>query len=156
MDTNVVMLAIQDKLPKDMESQTIVRERLDKLDDKQRTELMQKLPSLNLKSPAFVFWVGSFLFGNLGVGRFMIGDTGLGIIRLVLLIVGVICQSIGLIGMLGAMVDEDREAALGGGVITTFGLIILLIVNIWWLVDLFVVGKKLRAQNMQKILSAIR
>lgn len=160
MDTNTIMLAIQDKLPQDMQSQAQVRERLEKLSDDKRNDLMRNLPNLKLKSPALVFWVGSFLFGNFGVGRFMIGDIGLGIVRLVLLIIGIICDLIGLAGMDGGMLlddgEEALEATLGGGIMATLGGIFMLITTIWWIVDLFIVGKKLRVQNMQKILNAIR
>lgn len=160
MDTNTIMLAIQDKLPQDTQSQAQVRDRLEKLSDDKRNDLMRNLPNLKLKSPALVFWVGSFLFGNFGVGRFMIGDIGLGIVRLALLIIGIICDLIGLAGMAGGMLLDDGEeafeAALGGGIMATIGGIFMLITIIWWIVDLFIVGKKLRAQNMQKILDAIR
>lgn len=156
MDTNTIMLAIQDKLPQDTQSQAQVRGRLEKLSDDKRNDLMRNLPNLTLKSPALVFWVGSFLFGNFGVGRFMIGDIGLGIVRLALLIIGIICQLIGFAGMVGGMLGEDEEIALGGGAIATLGTIIMIVTTIWWIVDLFIVGKKLRAQNMQKILNAIR
>lgn len=46
---------------------------------------------IKLKSPALVFWVGTFLFGAFGVGRFMIGDWVLGLIRLGITIVAMIC-----------------------------------------------------------------
>ncbi|EKT0454159.1 TM2 domain-containing protein [Campylobacter jejuni] len=71
---------------------------------------------IKLKSPALVFWVGTFLFGAFGVSRFMIGDRVLGII---------------------------------------YGL--LWLVNwIWWIVDMFLVGKKLRKQNFEKIANIIQ
>lgn len=42
---------------------------------------------LKLKSPALVFWVGTFLFGPFGVERFMIGDMVLGFVRLAFVII---------------------------------------------------------------------
>lgn len=160
MDTNTIMMAIQDKLPQDMQSQAQVRERLEKLSDDKRNDLMRKLPNLKLKSPAFVFWVGSFLFGTFGVGRFMIGDIGLGIVRLALQVIGFVCQLVGMAGMVGGLLLDDEEemidAIAGGGAMAIIGGIVMFIVVIWWIVDLFIVGKKLRAQNMQKILNAIR
>ena len=44
------------------------------LDNKKLDELAQKIPILNLKSPIFVFWVGSFIFGALDINRFMTGQ----------------------------------------------------------------------------------
>ena len=52
------------------------------LDNKKLDELAQKIPILNLKSPIFVFWVGSFIFGAFGVNRFMTGQIWLGVLKL--------------------------------------------------------------------------
>lgn len=139
-DTNTIMMLVQDKLPKDMTSLSNLRDRLDKLSDAKREELMQKLPTLNLKSPALVFWVGSFLFGHLGVGRFMIGDTLLGGIRLGLFIL--YCLGIG-------------GYEMGSTFFSAIGAIAQIAMWIWYIVDLFITGKKLRKKNLDKILLAI-
>ena len=141
MDTNSILLMLQDKLPKDIQSQQLLREKLDNLNDAQRDELMLKLPSLNLTSPALVFWVGSFLFGNFGVGRFMIGDTLLGGIRL----------GIWIILTLIATFSPDK-AKIG---VVVIAMLLLFVMWIWWIVDLFLTGKKLRKKNLNKILHAI-
>lgn len=149
MDTNSILLAVQEKLPKDIQSRQMLQDRLDKLSDSQRNELAQKLPLLKLKSPALVFWVGSFLFGSLGVGRFMIGDMLLGGIRLALTIIMYVLISVGT----ADMVDK----APYGEVSTLYiiSLVLNLIVVIWWIVDLFLTGKKLRNNNLNKIFQAI-
>ena len=136
MDTNSILLMLQDKLPKDIQSQQLLREKLDNLNDAQRDELVQKLPFLNLKNPVLVFWVGSFLFGHFGVGRFMIGDTLLGGIRLGIYIILMI---------MGAL---DKKYSV-------IAILLLLVVWVWWIVDLFLTGKKLRKKNLNKILHAI-
>lgn len=134
-DTSTIMMMVQDKLPKDMVSLSNLRDKLDKLSDAKREELAQKLPMLKLKSPALVFWVGSFLFGNFGVGRFMIGDTLLGGIRLGLTLLGMFVIAAGF----GEVFEKTLQLA----------------VWIWWIVDLFITGKKLRKKNLDKILLAI-
>lgn len=139
-DTNTIMMMVQDKLPKDMTSLSNLRDRLDKLSDAKREELMQKLPMLNLKSPALVFWVGSFLFGNFGVGRFMIGDTLLGGIRLGLFILYLMSGFFGFISVTAGI---------------TISSIAVIAMWIWYIVDLFITGKKLRKKNLDKILLAI-
>ena len=132
MNVDDVMLAIAGKIPLDEENQARMRELVYSISESQRYDLMCKLPTLNLKNPALVFWVGSFVFGNLGVGRFMIGDTGLGVTRLMLFILG---------------------TALGGNAIGEFCISVSMI---WWIVDLFIVGKKIRLQNLRKILNAMQ
>ena len=71
MNANSIVLMLQDKLPKNFALLKMLEDKLASLDEKKLNELAQKLPSLNLKSPAIVFWVGSFIFGALGVKHFM-------------------------------------------------------------------------------------
>ena len=78
MDTNAIVMSLQDKLPKDSISTMTLRNELDKANATQKEEFAKNLPLLDLKSPAKVFWLGSFLFGNLGVGRFMVGSFSYG------------------------------------------------------------------------------
>ncbi|MWV63178.1 hypothetical protein DCO58_00240 [Helicobacter saguini] len=143
MDSSAILMMLNDKLPKDnpLIMQTLNNE-LKALNDKQLSEVMQKITIANLKSPTKVFWLGSFLFGNLGVGRFMIGDNIIGGVRLALLIIYV---------LLGGAVEayqDDAHAMLGASVLAiVFGLAVF----IWWVADLFLVGKKLRNINLQKV-----
>ena len=141
MDTNSIMMMLQDKLPKDPASAMALRDRLDKASDTQKDELVKTLPMLQLKSPAFVFWVGSFLFGAFGVGRFMIGDTIIGGIRLGLVVLFFIFYVLAF--EIGSTVVLGLAAALRIAIL------------IWWVADLFLTGKKLRKQNLDKILQAI-
>ncbi len=94
---------------------------------------------LKLKSPALVFWVGTFLFGPFGVRRFMIGDMVLGFVRLAFVIIPIIFNIVA---------SESLQNIA----------YILVIVNwtIWWIVDMFLVGKKLRKQNYEKIANIIQ
>ncbi|EAJ5251812.1 hypothetical protein C1U49_03345 [Campylobacter jejuni] len=109
MDFNSVLFSIGDKLPKDATSTVTLKEKFDRLNEDKQKEVVAQLPMIKLKSPALVFWVGTFLFGAFGVGRFMIGDWVLGLIRLGITIVA-----------------------------------------------MFLVGKKLRKQNFEKIANIIQ
>ncbi len=129
MDFNSVLLIIQDKLPKDGVSSAILKDKFESLSQDKQKDFISKLSQIKLKSPAFVFWVGNFLLGNLGVARFMIGDMLLGFIRLGLVILDIFIEL------------SFNNAS------------ILLVIWIWWIVDLFLVGKKLRKQNLEKIIN---
>ncbi|ARR00333.1 hypothetical protein [Campylobacter porcelli] len=136
MDFNSVLLIIQDKLPKDGASSVILKDKFESLSQDKQKDFISKLSQIKLKSPAFVFWVGSFLLGNLGVGRFMIGDKILGFIRLGLAILNIYIE-------LSSYNTEYPKS-------------IALIIWIWWIVDLFLVGKKLRKQNFEKIINLMQ
>ena len=84
MNANPIISLLQDKLPKDFALLKMLENKLGTLDEKRLDELAQKIPILNLKSPIFVFWVGSFIFGALGVNRFMTGQIWLGVLKLAL------------------------------------------------------------------------
>lgn len=132
MDFNSVLLIIQDKLPKDGVSSAILKDKFESLSQDKQKDFISKLSQIKLKSPAFVFWVGNFLLGNLGVARFMIGDMILGFIRLGLVILDIFIEL------------SFNNAS------------ILLVIWIWWIVDLFLVGKKLRKQNLEKIINLMQ
>lgn len=142
MDTNSLLMALQDKMPKDAVSAMLLRDKLDKASEAKKNELMQILPMLNLKSPALVFWVGCFLLGWLGVGRFMVGDIVLGVLRLVL----------GLTDLSLALVVRDMD--FDESIVLVF-LLVNLADIVWWIVDMFLVGKKARQQNLEKVLQII-
>lgn len=87
MDANLILMMVQDKLPKDPMSVMNLRDRLGKMSDAKRDELARQLPILGLKNPTLVFWVGSFLFGYFGVGRFYKGDIGRGLLYILCFVV---------------------------------------------------------------------
>lgn len=142
MDFNSVLLIIQDKLPKDGVSSAILKDKFESLSQDKQKDFISKLSQIKLKSPAFVFWMGNFLLGNLGVARFMIGDMMLGFIRLGLAILGIFIE-------LSSFNNNTEYLEFISG-------FILLISWIWWIVDLFLVGKKLRKQNLEKIINLIQ
>lgn len=138
MDTNLILDEIRRKLPLGKVGKVALDELQNKIDSltySQRNEAFLKIQDTNLKDPQLVFWVGNVLCGNFGVARFMIGDLGIGFARLGFAILAVIVS---------AMVDKDS----GGNVLVSA-------VWIWWIVDLFLVGKKLRMQNLRKVLLII-
>lgn len=162
MNLDAVLLNIQGKLPKDLMAITTLKEKFEKLSDDKKQEAISQISMLNLKSPAFVFWVGNFIFGNFGVARFMIGDKVLGFIRLVICILYIITFissfSLGM-GEFSASLDEGYEASnstiAGAAFLGILSTSLFIIMNIWWLVDLFLVGKKLRRQNFDKIMQIL-
>lgn len=140
MDTNSILLAVQDKIPKDIQSRQMLQDRLDKLSDSQRNELVQKLPLLKLKSPALVFWVGSFLFGVFGVGRFYKGkgvDIALGIAFIIG--VCVVCA------MLGYGLFSESE------VIPIVSCVLVVIYTIAVYVDSYFVYRGIQSDNLLRL-----
>ncbi|EAH5903461.1 hypothetical protein F2N09_07045 [Campylobacter upsaliensis] len=137
MDFNMVLMSIGDKLPRDGVASVTLKDKFEKLSEESQKNAITQLSVLNLKSPALVFWVGTFLLGALGVGRFMIGDMVLGFARLVLTVLGIV------VAIFYASSMNDFVGLLYG---------LLALTNwIWWIVDMFLVGKKLRKKNYEKI-----
>ncbi|CAG9469303.1 hypothetical protein AAIL08_000699 [Campylobacter upsaliensis] len=137
MDFNTVLMSIGDKLPRDGVASVTLKDKFEKLSEESQKNAITQLSVLNLKSPALVFWVGTFLLGALGVGRFMIGDMVLGFARLVLTVLGIV------VAIFYASSMNDFVGLLYG---------LLALTNwIWWIVDMFLVGKKLRKKNYEKI-----
>lgn len=137
MDFNTVLMSIGDKLPRDGIASVALKDKFEKLSEESQKNAITQLSVLNLKSPALVFWVGTFLLGALGVGRFMIGDMVLGFARLVLTVLGIV------VAIFYASSMNDFVGLLYG---------LLALTNwIWWIVDMFLVGKKLRKKNYEKI-----
>ncbi|WP_019850339.1 TM2 domain-containing protein [Desulfitobacterium sp. PCE1] len=83
---------------------------------------------------AYVLW---FFFGTLGIHKFYIGNTKWGIAYLALGIIGWVSMLTG--GT--AALAEGGQSGLGVG---TFGLLCLILVGIFLLVDLFTIPKQLR------------
>ena len=140
MATRLILDEIKGKMPIRKMGKAALAElqsRLDSLNDSQRSEAFLRIQEANLKSPLLVA-ILNFFFGNLGIARFMIGDIGIGIGRLVYSLVA--------LGASGVADDEDTKAFAG---------ILMAVMWIWWLIDLFLVEKKLRMQNLRKVLLAI-
>lgn len=159
MNANSIISLLQDKLPKDFALLKMLENKLGTLDEKRLDELAQKIPILNLKSPIFVFWVGSFIFGALGVNRFMIGQTALGLAKLALFILYIVF--IFLFSKVIISVDEwitPEEMLYLMDLAKTYSKIINIfeiIIIIWWIIDLFITDKSVRKQNLEKISKAI-
>ena len=90
MNTSSVIAMLQDKLPKNHAQLKTLEDKLNSFDETKINNLVSKIPQLNLKSPTIVFWVGSFVFGVLGVNRFMIWQTALGLAKLALFILYIV------------------------------------------------------------------
>ena len=160
MNANSIISLLQDKLPKDFALLKMLENKLGALDKKRLDELAQKIPLLNLKSPIFVFWVGSFIFGALGVNRFITGQIWLGVLKLALflahMILFIIITSAMLDTVANATTNEDLQNAIRLIGVNSFIVGILgIVITIWWFVDLFITGSAVRKQNLEKILKAI-
>lgn len=79
MDTNSILMSMQDKLPKDGVAMMHLREKLDKMSDTDRKSFSDKLMMLKLKNPTTGVICAIFC-----VERFYLGSIGLGILFLIL------------------------------------------------------------------------
>lgn len=136
MDSESIVLSIQDKLPKDLLA-TALKGKIDNLNDTQRSNLVANLPLLKLKSPTFVFWVGSFLLGAWGVGRFMAGRKLEGFLVLGLWLLYVILASIG--------------STIDNAILLKVAQTISYAVSGMWILGLITTGKHLRKKNLEKV-----
>ena len=159
MDASSVIAMLQDKLPKKHAQLKTLENKLNSFDEIKINDLVSKIPQLNLKSPRIVFWVGSFVFGVLGVNRFMIGQTALGLAKLALFILYIVF--IFLFSKVIISVDEwitPEEILYLTDLAKTYSKIISIfeiIIIIWWVIDLFITDKSVRKQNLEKISKAI-
>lgn len=159
MNASSVVAMLQDKLPKNHAQLKTLEDKLNSFDETKINDLVSKIPQLNLKSPTIVFWVGSFVFGVLGVNRFMIGQTALGLAKLalfILYIVFIFLFSKVIISVNEWITPEEMLhlmdlAKTYSKIINIFEIIII----IWWVIDLFITGKSVRKQNLEKISKAI-
>ena len=141
MDTNLILDEIKGKLPKGKIGKAAMAElksRLDSLSDSQRSDAFLKIQGANLKTPIIVD-IFNFFFGNFGVGRFMIGDYIIGVIRLALSLIVVVISEI----------NDGSEA------MKIIGISFLILMWGWYFADWFLVNKKVRMQNLRKVLLAI-
>ena len=159
MNASSVIAMLQDKLPKNHAQLKTLEDKLNSFDETKINDLVSKIPQLNLKSPTIVFWVGSFVFGVLGVNRFMIGQTALGLAKLALFILYIVF--IFLFSKVIISVDEwitPEEILYLTDLAKTYSKIINIfeiIIIIWWVIDLFITDKSVRKQNLEKISKAI-
>ena len=155
MNTSSVIAMLQDKLPKNHAQLKTLEDKLNSFDETKINDLVSKIPQLNLKSPTIVFWVGSFVFGVLGVNRFMIGQTALDLAKLALFILYIVF--IFLFSKVIISVNEwitPEEILYLTDLAKTYSKIINIfeiIIIIWWVIDLFITDKSVRKQNLEKI-----
>lgn len=75
MDTNSILMSIQDKLPKDGMAVVNLREKLEKMSETERKNFSDKLLAIKLKNPNT-----GIICAMLYVDRFYLGSIGLGIL----------------------------------------------------------------------------
>lgn len=141
MDSNMLLMSLQDKLPNDQMKLHALKERFDKMDEKGREDFLLKTNMLGLCNPKMVFWVGGFLLGLFGVAWFMLKNMPLFIAKLGVWIVMAIFYVIGILML------SKWAISLAG--------FLEFVVLVWWIVDLFIVGKRAREFNYQKIMQAL-
>lgn len=154
MDTNSIIMMVQDKLPKDTMSLASLRDRLDKLNDTQRDKLHQTMGFIKLKSPVVGLILG-LLFGGLGVDRFYKGNIGLGVLKIILLIVSYSLFLSGFLGVVAGSLDETGEVAVGSVGMTAVGGLMLFLFIVWVVADLFLVYKGIKKDNLAKLMTAL-
>ena len=137
----MLLMSLQDKLPNDQMKLHALKERFDKMDEKGREDFLLKTNMLGLCNPKMVFWVGGFLLGFFGVAWFMLKNMPLFIAKFS---IWAVMFLIGVIGTIADSVVLDK--------ISDF---LFIIVFIWFVVDLFIVGKRARELNYQKIMQAL-
>lgn len=154
MDTGAIMMKVAKYIPKDILSQNVLRDKLDKLDDKGRGEVSKKIDALieankdGILSIGFVVamevlfgWLGSSRYGILKQRNFI---AYLRIILFVLLFVWVFISH----------VAEDLTGdAFMVDLMDTIGGFVLLVLVIFWVADWFLIGRSVRRYNLNKILS---
>lgn len=132
-------MLVQDKLSKNSMDLTILKERLDKLNDAQRDNFAKQLSFIKLKSSIVGLILGLF-FGGLGVDRFHKGNIGLAVLKFILffsyflLLGGLIVNSVGM-------------TAVGG--------IMFFVLIVWAIADLFFVYKGIKKDNFAKIMMVL-
>lgn len=107
-------------------SLTIVQDKLKAASEDELNTLMM-LPLKNV----IIGLVLGLLFGGFGVDRFYKGDIGLGVTKLALLILGY------------------------ATVVLYVGIVFLIIVWVWVIVDFFLVWKGIKQDNLNKILAVL-
>ena len=124
MDTSVILMTLQDKIPS--ASLPLVKEKLEKASEDQ----ISSLAVLPLKSHIIGLILGWSL-GICGADRFYKGDIALGIAKPALFLIGVITINI----------------VIGG--------LLIFAALIWSFVDLLLVWKGIKQDNLDKILSVL-
>lgn len=134
------------KIPQD--SQIMLTQRLEKLDD----DKVAAVGIVALKNPVIGLVLGLF-FGGLGVDRFYKGDIGLGLLKLFgLMFIWILAFMFGGAAIvLGAAAGDDDGAAVGAAfsILLFFGAWLITIV--WCILDLFLVWKGIKKDNLNKI-----
>ncbi|BDB65937.1 hypothetical protein Hc94105_0116 [Helicobacter cinaedi] len=141
MDSNMLLMSLQDKLPNDQMKLHALKERLDKMDEQGRQDFLLKTNTLGLCNPKMVFWVGGFLLGFFGVAWLMLKNMPLFIAKL----------SVWALWILLLIIAAATDSAVVAG----FSLVPQIIVYVWFVVDLFIVGKRAREFNYQKIMQSL-
>ncbi|EDO9024664.1 hypothetical protein GJ384_01285, partial [Campylobacter coli] len=149
MDYNVFLLNIQDKI--NQEDFFNLKLKFKQLQNKK--EALSNLVFLRLQDPIkplIMSMICGFLsLGWLAIDRFMIKDYALGILRIILSLFPCV-----LFLILGISYENDSNLDISEIFFGLFGIFLLLAI-IWWGVDLFLVYKKIKKQNYNKIIEFI-
>lgn len=147
MDYNIYLLSIQDKITR--EDYLNLKLKFEQLQNKE--QILSNLTFLKIENPVVPMIAsiicGFFSLGWLAIDRFLIKDFALGILRVVLSLLPVI-----IFFSLAVAYENDEDTS------TSFLALMWIFVffgMIWWLIDLFLVYKKVKQQNYNKIVEFI-
>ncbi len=149
MDYNIFLLSIQDKI--NHEDYLNLKVKLEQLQNKDR--FLSNLSFLQLQNPITPLIssiiCACFALGWLSIDRFIIKDFALAALRVIL---SFWCWAI----FLFLAVDYENNGALGTSeIFLILSMLFLLLGVIWWAIDLFLVYKKVKKQNYNRILEFI-
>lgn len=148
MNFNEFLFRYKDYLPNDLFKLEALRDKIEKLDKKASEDLSFKLNMLEFINPNILFWVGCVLLGMLGADRFMIKSVGLGILKLALFLLTLLF----LVGFI-ELAQEFALKDLRDEFIACFSLSTL--VFSFWIADWFLVPRKYKDQNYEKIIQLL-
>lgn len=149
MDYNIFLLSVQDKV--DKEDLSTLKIKFNNLQNKEK--VLSDLILLPLQDPIKPLIAsiicGTFLLWWLAIDRFMIKDYALGALRAILSILSCALFLI----WLDISIDYDDDIIIVSLLVIAVAFLLFSIV--WWVVDLFLVYKKIKKQNYIKIIKFI-
>ncbi|EOB2175737.1 hypothetical protein ACIMK4_001567 [Campylobacter upsaliensis] len=152
MNEKIVLLGIKDKITEgDFLTLSAILENMPEEKQKRVLQALLYCPLINPITPLIASIIAGFASaGWLALDRFIVKDYFLAFLRVfVSFILCLICF------FLGIYLEEEGEI-IGSEIFLGFTLFFLIVGVVWWIVDLFLVYKKAKRQNYEKILNIMQ